>query len=153
MGCRDIRSKAPDLGAVMTAVISPTRIVLVKQLERAGASWKLSGGSVEKADPGMGEQQVVAAAVRETEEETGIALEPSEVRFCFEHDRTTEEYYPYFCLAEVSEEKMDTRAAITYDDYGRPVEVQAFTHKEAWAMPNLLARHRVLLDKLTTAMA
>ncbi len=130
------RSDEPNLGAVMTCIISPTRMILVKD-GRRNALWKLPGGGIE-----TGDKDVIAAAIRENAEETGIKLEREEVIPCAEQRRTEEGvYYPYFYLAQVSEEKLDTRLEIA-DENGQPIRVAAFNRGEVPTMVDLLERHR-----------
>ena len=140
----------PNLGAVMTLVASPTRVVLVKEMERPCALWKLPGGSIEPIDQGVGREQVIAASIRETLEETAIALARDEVRFQFEDSRDNHRYTPYLCVAEVSEEKLDTHARITDGD-GKPTVVNTFLFDELIAMEDLLPRHRDLIVRFANA--
>ncbi len=117
-------------------------MILIKD-GRPNALWKLPGGGIETSD-----EDVIAAAIREDAEETGIKLEREEVVLCAEQRRTEEGvYYPYFCLAQVSEEKLDTRFK-SGDENGKPIKVTAFDRTEVPTMVDLLERHRFFIKAL-----
>jgi len=128
----------PDLGSVVTYIVSPTLAVavLVREERRRDAQWKLPGGRIEPADGG-----VIAAAIREVEEETGIRLLPEELTLLYSERRTNGVYFPYFCTASISEEKLDTRLPIA-DENGKPMRTGVFSRAEIPTMPDLLERHR-----------
>jgi 8-oxo-dGTP pyrophosphatase MutT (NUDIX family) len=132
---RTLGRKLGKAGAVMTAVISPTRILLVQE-ERPDALWKLPGGTIEETD-----EDTVVAAIREVYEETGVRLDRKEMTLCSEERRAEGKYFPAFCLAEVPEEKLDTRKPINDED-GRPIKTGLFDRSEVPTMIDLLERHR-----------
>lgn len=131
----------------MTAVLSPTRIVLVKDLSRQDALYKLPGGTIEVSD-----ESVEAAAAREVFEETGIFLDDAEVELIVEQRRDGRTYYPYFCIAQVSEEKFDSRKKVGDED-GKPIEVAAFDRAEVPTMLDLLERHRAFIQAIEDVSA
>ncbi|MDO8566597.1 MAG: NUDIX hydrolase [bacterium] len=130
--------KGTDIGSVVTCIISQTRILLVKDESRINARWKLPGGNIESSDG-----DVIAAAIREVREETGVKLLPEEVHLRSE-ERRTKPYYPYCCVANVTEEKIDTRLKIA-DENGHPIRVADFKRSEVPTMVDLLERHRVFV--------
>lgn len=133
----------PDLGSVMMCIVSPTRIVLVKDEAFVDARWKLPGGGIEPTDGG-----IVAAAIREAREETGMDLAPKEIMLCSNQRRAKDgTYYPYLCLAQVSEEKLDTHQKIA-DENGKPIRVADFRRAEVSMMVDLLERHRGFVKAL-----
>lgn len=141
-----------SFGAVAICIISPTRVALVRQKFRCNPLWKFPCGSIEGTDAGVGETKVIIAAIREAEEETGIPLDPKEIRVCFVEKSDRDGYWPYFCVAEISEAKMDTHADETSDD-GEELEVKTFMHGQLWTMRDIPRKHRVFLEKLSAAAA
>ena len=137
-------SKQNNLGAVMTCVMSPTRVLLVKEASRLHPFWKLPGGSIEAWDA-----SVIATAIREVREETHVQLLVGEIAILSKAHHEGEVYYPHFCVAHISEEKLDTRTEITYenDNHEQPMLVRAFLREEARMMPDLLERHRRAIQK------
>ncbi len=125
-----------DLGAVMTYVVSPTRAVLIKDKSKQNALWKLPGGGIEESD-----RDIIAAAIREVLEETGIVLSREEITLVAEQKRENGMYYPYFCVACVSEKKLDTREKVGDED-GKRIMVSDFERTEVPTMLDLLERHR-----------
>ena len=131
----------------MMAIISPTRIILVKD-GRPNALWKLPGGTIEEKDAG-----IIAAAIREADEETGIKLLPEEVMLCANQRRAKDgKYYPYLCLAQVSEEKLESRLKVADED-GKPIWTAIFDRTEVPAMLDLLNRHRGFINALEEVSA
>ena len=129
-----VRQTRTDLGAVMTYIVSPTRTVLVKDTAKTNPRFKLPGGSIEPSDAGKVENDefgVIAGAIREVKEETGIELSSTEVKWWYgDSGRGTREYYlPHFCVAEVSEEKLDTHTK-TGDEDGIEIVVKTFDRAE-----------------------
>lgn len=141
----DPRRNSPNLGAVMTAVLSPTRILLVRDRSRPNALYKLPGGTIEASDG-----SIEAAAAREVFEETGIILAFSEVELIIEQQRDGRTYYPYFCIAQVSEEKFDSRERVGDED-GKPIEIAVFARPEVPTMLDLLERHRHFIKAIEEA--
>lgn len=135
--------RAQDRGAIMTYIVSPTRAVLVKE-NRPDARWKLPGGSIEGFD-----QDVTAAAIREVEEETKIRLSREEVLICSEEQRSGDSYRPHFCIAHVSEARLDTRATVGDED-GRPIEVAAFRRDQILGLADLLEPHWLFIREVET---
>lgn len=135
--------RRPDRGAVVTCILSPTRIVLVMDENGnfSASRWKLPGGSIER------EERIVAAAIRECREETGIRLLSKEVSLHSWHWRGEGGYRPHLCIARVTEEKLDTRAEIGQETAG-PLLVKAFQRHEVLEMPDLLDRHRILIKEV-----
>ncbi len=134
---------AVNLGAVMTGIVSPKRIVLVKDPMRTPALWKIPGGSIE-----FGET-VIEAAIRESQEETGIELLMEEIRHHSEEARVPgQRYRPHFCIARVSEEKLDTHKK-RGDENGNPIMVGVFDLAEVAQMVDLLDPHRPFAALLT----
>ncbi len=130
----------------MTYIVSPTRVILVKDPSKPNALWKLPGGGVEVSDG-----NVIAAAIREVFEETGIALTREEFRITFEQRRVNGVYYPHFCVARVSEEKLDTRKKIGDED-GKSLMVADFGRDEVPTMLDLLERHRPFIQEIEAGM-
>jgi 8-oxo-dGTP pyrophosphatase MutT (NUDIX family) len=126
-----------DLGAVMTYVISPTRCVLVKDTTKQNPRFKLPGGSIEDGE------DVIAGAIREVKEETGIELSPTEVQWWYPEERKNGSYLPHFCVAKVTEEKLDTHVK-NGDEDGVPIKVQIFDRTEV----SLLSEKTVLYKHL-----
>ena len=141
----NLHRNSPNLGAVMTAVISPTRIVLVRDPSRPNALYKLPGGTVESFD-----ESVEAAAAREVLEETGIILALAEVELILEQRHEGRTYYPYFCIVQVSEEKLDSHKKIGDED-GKRIEVAVFDRSEVPTMVDLLERHRPFIRAIEEA--
>lgn len=139
-----------DLGSVMTAVISPTRILLVMDESKHNPRWKLPGGGIEqKRDGGS----IIAAAIRETSEEAGIELSPEEVVLCANQRRAKDgTYYPYLCLAQVTEERLETRYKLGDED-GKPIKTALFERGEVPMMLDLLERHRGFIKALEEVSA
>lgn len=131
-----------DLGSVMTYVVSQKRAVLIKDKSKQNALWKLPGGGIEISD-----KTVVAAAIREVEEEIGIKLLRDEVFLMTEQRRENGTYYPYFCIARVSEEKLNTRKKVGDED-GKPLMVADFERAEIPTMLDLLERHRPFIQEI-----
>ena len=133
----------PNRGAVVTCILSPTRIVLV--LDEQGSfdspRWKLPGGSLE------GKERIVSAAIRECLEETGIRLLSREILLHSWHWRGKEGYRPHLCIAQVTEEKLDTRLAVGQETNG-PLLVKAFKRTQVLGMPDLLDKHRALIEEV-----
>ena len=131
-GTRTVHSIREDLGAVMTYIVSPTRTVLVKDMHKADPRWKLPGGSIERSDFGKIENDefgVIAGAIREVEEETGIELSPSEIEWWYAETRMARGYLPHFCVARVSEEKLDKHTK-SGDEDGVEIKVETFGRAE-----------------------
>lgn len=129
-----------DLGAVVVLIASPTRVVLIMDRSFVNPKWKLPGGGIEIAD-----QNVVNAAVREAQEETGILLSRERVILHSVHRRVDGVYYPHLCVALVTEEELDTRRRVGNED-GHPVKVQAFARMTALTTTNMLERHKIFLQ-------
>lgn len=132
----------PDLGAVVIYIISPTRALLVKDPSFRDALWKLPGGGIEPDDA-----DIIAAAIRESREETGIQLLPKEVELRSEQRRTNGAYYPYFCVARVSERKLNARFKIANEN-GRPIMTGIFERMEVPTMRDMLERHRFFIREI-----
>lgn len=128
-----------DLGAVMILIASPTRVVLIMDRSFVNPQWKLPGGSIEMAD-----QNVINAAVREAQEETGILLYRERIILHSVHRRVDGVYYPHLCVALVTEAELDTRRK-TGNENGHPIKVQAFARMTALTATNMLERHRIFL--------
>ena len=131
-----------DLGAVMTYIVSPTRTVLVKDMSKKNPLFKLPGGGIEEGE------DVVATAIREVAEETGIKLSPSEIEWWYPEERENGRYLPHFCVARISEEKLDTYTKIGDED-GVPIKVEVFDRAEVSELGNdsVLSKHlRLILD-------
>ncbi|MFA6408236.1 MAG: NUDIX domain-containing protein [Candidatus Paceibacterota bacterium] len=128
----------------MTCIVSPSRVLLVKDESKHDPLWKLPGGSVESDDA-----DIIAAAIRETKEETGIQLLPGELRLLLKARSESGVYYPNFFVAHVSEDKLDTRAKVAYEsgDPSQPMKVGVFNREEVPMMPDLLERHRRALQQ------
>ncbi len=131
--------------SVLICVLSPTRMVLVKDKRFEDPYWKLPGGGIESTDA-----NVIAAAIRECRQETGIHLLPTEVLFHFENWREDGAYRPHFCIARVTEAKLDTRLKFG-DENGHTIMVAAFERFEVPEMPDLLAPHRFFVNQAMTA--
>ena len=131
--------------SVLICVLSPTRLVLVKDKMFAEPRWKLPGGGIESTDA-----NVIAAAIRECREETGIHLLPTEFPFHFQNWRENGAYRPHFCIARVTEEKLDTRLKFG-DENGRSIMVAAFGRAEVLDMIDVLDHHRPFLNQAMTA--
>jgi 8-oxo-dGTP pyrophosphatase MutT (NUDIX family) len=116
----------------------------VKDESKHDPLWKLPGGSVESDDA-----DIIAAAIRETKEETGIQLLPGELRLLLKARSESGVYYPNFFVAHVSEDKLDTRAKVAYEsgDPSQPMKVGVFNREEVSMMPDLLERHRRVLQQ------
>ncbi|MFA6279062.1 MAG: NUDIX domain-containing protein [Candidatus Paceibacterota bacterium] len=123
----------------MTYIISPTRALLVIDESKCNPLWKIPGGTIELTDEG-----VIAAATRESFEETGVQLLPEEVVLFSKEKRRDGIYYPHLCVASVSEEKLDTRARVTYEsgENDRPLKTGVLNRAEVPVMLDLLERHR-----------
>lgn len=131
--------------SVLICIISPTRMVLVKDKRFKDSYWKLPGGGIESKDA-----NVIAAAIRECLEETGIQLLPSEFPFHFPDWRKDGAYRPHFCIARITEKKLDTRLKFG-DENGHIIMVAAFERFEVPEMPDLLAPHRPFVNQAMTA--
>ena len=125
----------------MTCVVSETRMLLVKE-SRPQELWKLPGGKIEKSD-----RDIIAAAIREVLEETGIQLFSEEVKLWSKQRRVDGIYYPYFCVAWVSEEKLETRLNITKEN-GQQIKTGLFDREEVSMMMDLLDRHRSFIQEV-----
>lgn len=137
-----IRGEGQDTrGAVMICVVSPTRMVLVKDKRFPCPRWKLPGGGIEPTDI-----DVISAAIRECQEETGLSLALNEVSLHSTQIRKNGSYRPHLCIAEVTEEKLDTRVKIGNED-GRDIMVGAFDRDEVPTMVDLLQVHRGLVNE------
>lgn len=102
--------------------------------------WKLPGGGVESIDA-----DVIAAAIRECKEETGIQFVAEEISIYSEQRRDEAGiYHPHFCIAPVTEEKLDTHFKIGNEN-GRPLMVATFEKGEVPTMGDLLDRHRAFV--------
>lgn len=118
-------------------------MILVKDESFTDARWKLPGGGIEESDGG-----IVVAAIREAREETGMDLAPEEIMLCSNQRRTKDgTYYPYLCLAQVPEEKLDTHPKVA-DENGKPIRVADFPRAEVSMMVDLLERHRGFVKAL-----
>lgn len=152
---RTFKSRS-DLGSVAVYVISPTRTVLVIDESFADAKWKLPCGGIEDWDGGSAvaaiidetertKARVIAAAIREVLEETGgIKLDPAEVTLVEEQKRVNGVYYPYFCVAVVSEKKLEMHRDIGDED-GKRLTVAAFSRH---GRPGILERHRPFVRRI-----
>lgn len=158
-------------GAVVTAVFSPTRIILVKEDWRKDPRHKLPGGgierkkdaaralSIQKMLKALGrpisyvEALVMAAALREVFEETGVWLCPEQLVLHRRHDRTRTAYRPYVCLARISEEQFDMHDEVTYEDHDptKPTRVFEFRLADTLKMQQLLPEHYGLIRYVARA--
>ena len=146
-----------DLGSVAIYIISPTRTVLVIDESFTDAHWKLPCGGVEDWDGGSAvaaitdaaeqtKARIIAAAIREAREETGgIELVPAEITLVEEQARVSGFYYPHFCVACVSEEKLDTHRDIGDED-GKKLTVADFYRGEM--QQKILERHRTFVKRV-----
>lgn len=161
MGYRDIRNgeEAPRmraaLGGVVIAMYSPTRTILIREEWRVDPRYKFPGGHIERkkdTERALDLQEtlegivfkdalVIAAAMREAFEETGVWLCPEQVILHRHEDRNAWSYRPYLCLAQVSEEQLDMHDDVTYEEHdpARPARVFEFRMDAL-----LLMRKRVL---------
>ncbi|MBI2409663.1 NUDIX hydrolase [Candidatus Kaiserbacteria bacterium] len=130
-------ARGPDRGAVMTCVLSPTRILLVKEAHRSGAMWKLPGGSVSQGE------SIIEAARREVLEEAGLELSGLTLHSVEQRGAA---YRPFLCIACVSEEKLNEHALVGDED-GQPTIVATFGHEAVRLMKDVLEPHRVLIDE------
>jgi ADP-ribose pyrophosphatase YjhB (NUDIX family) len=135
------------LGSVMTCIVSPKRMLLVEDESFADSFKKLPGGSIEQIDA-----DVIAAAIREVREETGIQLLREEVELILEEQNEKGKYRPYLCLARISEEKLDTRLEIA-DENGHPMMTKVFPRMQVSTMRGLLEKHRSLVCEAETLFA
>lgn len=117
-------------------------MILIKDESFHDARWKLPGGGIEAADAG-----IVAAAIREAREETGMEFAPEEMTLRCDQRRANGTYYPYLCLAQVSEEKLDSHQKVA-DENGRPIRVADFERDEVPTMLDLLERHRQFIQNV-----
>ena len=148
MGAQKRFGERSNLGSVLTCILSPesNEIVLIKDKRFFDPRWKLPGGSIEPEDV-----DVIAAAIRECREETGIQLIAAEVSIHSKHWRDEYgKYHPYFCIARIAKEKLDTHLKIG-DENGRPLMVATFDRSEVPTMGELLDRHRPLVTKALAA--
>ena len=134
----------PRFGAVMIAVISATRILLVKDKSFTDPRWKLPGGSVEAEDT-----DITSAAIRELGSETGLRLKRWRFTILTDERRTEERYRPHLCVVRLTETKLDSHEPVGNED-GKQLEVRAFTHAEVLAMTGILTQH---LDLIREALA
>lgn len=131
-------------GSVLICVLSPTRLVLVKDKRFAEPLWKLPGGGIESMDA-----NAIAAAIRECRQETGIQLLPSDIHFYFQERREDGAYRPHFCIARVTEGKLNTRLK-TGDENGHDIMVAAFGRDEILGSPDVLDHHQPFLHRAMT---
>ena len=130
--------------AVITYVRSPSRTALVIKRSRKDPLLKMPGGGVEKEDivPGDAKSSIINTSIRETKEETGIVLLPEEIDWVYWDSRDNQHRYsPHFCVAQVSEEKLDTCVPYGGED-GFPIETYLFKHedvKKQSMLPNHLS--------------
>ena len=113
-----------DLGSVATYVISPKKAVFVFDENKHDPLHKLPCGHIEPGDAG-----IIAAAKREVLEETGIMLLDSEIALIKTQRRDGGIYYPYFCLAHISEKELSARKKIGDED-GSPIKTRIFNRAE-----------------------
>lgn len=131
--------------SVLILVVSPTRLILVKNKRHKAPLWKLPGGGVEPTDKNR-----KAAALRECQEETGICLLAEEI-LEYSWERHEDGHCQYLFIAQVTEEKLDTRLRVGNED-GHPIMVAAFDRTEVPTMPELLEVHRVFINQTTEAL-
>lgn len=111
--------------SVITLIHSEKRIVLVWDPTYRDPHWKLPGGGIDEST----DETVIKAAIRECSEETGICLSELEITLhsCKSHKGRG---YLHFCIAKVTEEKIDTRSAFGIE-FGpkefHVIEIEAFT--------------------------
>jgi len=113
-------------------------VVLVRNDFYRDSYWKLPGGKIEQFD-----LDVIAAAIREVGEETGIALKRKEVALLTMQWREDQVYHPYFCVAKVTDDTLETRSAVADED-GDPMWVSVFERSEVLGA-KVLERHRDLI--------
>jgi len=134
------------LGTVVICVVSKTRILVVRDEMFPNPLWKLPGGSIERED-----SDVIAAAIREVMEETGVELVPEELEVISEqHIDEDGRYHPYLCIARVTEEKMDTRLPVAEED-GNPMRTDVPKRAIVSTMKGFLDRHRDFICEVEMA--
>jgi len=145
----DTHEGKPDLGRVKVYIVSPTRALLIRDRRFSDALCKLSGGHIESGDHTKSDDDgVIATAIREVREETGVELFPEEVELVWnEFGLDGIHYDPYFCVARVTEEKLDTREEIGNEN-GSPIETVIVNRAEILTMPDLLEDHRPFIRKI-----
>ena len=136
------QKKGKDRGAVRTCILSPTRIVLVIDIKFCEPYWKLPGGRIEPED-----MHIVAAAIRECREETGIHLFLGEISLHSKHQRQDEIYRPYLCIAKVTKSRLDTRLEISKENNGS-ILIKAFERSDVLKIASLLNSHRILIEEV-----
>lgn len=137
----DTLENMPDYGSVVTYVYSDKRGLLVIDYTKYFPKLKLPGGKMEKGE------DVITAAIREIELETGIQLRVEEVRMLCSEWYSYYKYHPFFCVAYVSEETLDTRSEIGDED-DHPIFTRIFDRSKILEIPNLLEPHRLLIRKV-----
>lgn len=130
-------------GAVKIVVLSPTRIILIIEDGKPEPLWKIPGGSLRRGEG------VIAGAIRECEEETGIRLLPEEIHILSKERLEGRVYHPFYCAAFVSEEKLDTRKLRTYEGGDRRFAIRTglFPREEPLRMPDLLQQHLPAIEQ------
>ncbi|MCX6787666.1 MAG: NUDIX domain-containing protein [Candidatus Kaiserbacteria bacterium] len=130
---------------VRVCIMSLTRILLIRDKWFETPYWKLPGGGIESIDA-----DIIAAAIREIEEEVGMRLVRAEVAVCSTDWRDEQKiYHPHFCIARVTEEKLDMHLKIG-DENGRPLMVATFEKNEVPTMGDLLDQHRPFVKMALT---
>lgn len=133
-------------GAVMIAIKSPTRIVLVREMNRPDAYWKFPGGSIEDGET------VIGTAIREGGEETHVELRINQVRHVAKDKKDGGRYTPNFCVADVTEEQIDTFSPKT-EENGEPMQAKLFGLDDLIHIPDFLPPHRKFFPHVIDALA
>ena len=140
----DTYEEGEDSGAAMMYIKSPTRRMFVLDPSFSEAFWKIPCGHIKQGESALD------AAIREANEETGIELRPEKVRLVSTHFRLNEScYFPHCFVADVSEDELDTRHEVTYEENGREMKTRIFTRAEIpMAFDSILEDHHWVIKEI-----
>ena len=140
-----------NLGSVLVAIVSGTKIPLTRQPMKARPGkplyWKLFGGKIE-----VGETHN-QAAIREVKEEGGIDLNGFELRKLSEHQQVgpSGPYVQYLFAVGVpyyTIKEHDGHLVELFDDEDQKLESTCFELSELEHMVDLMPKHREFIRQL-----